>query len=67
MRGSSHTQLPCAPRQTESPREVACSNLCEDCVMSRRSGRYPAELKERAVRMVFDHQPVAVEGDLFDR
>ena len=24
--------------------------------MSRRSGRYPAELKERAVRMVFDHQ-----------
>ena len=24
--------------------------------MSRRSGRYPAELKERAVCMVFDHQ-----------
>ena len=24
--------------------------------MSRRSGRYPAELKVRAVRMVFDHQ-----------
>ena len=24
--------------------------------MSRRSGRYPGELKERAVRMVFDHQ-----------
>ena len=24
--------------------------------MSRRSGRYPAELKERAVRMVFDYQ-----------
>ena len=35
-----------------------------------RRGRYPAEVRERAVRMVFEQQAaarVAVGGDLFDR
>ena len=48
--------VPCPTLSLNRPGFPGGSNLCEDGVMNSKGKRYPAEVRERAVRMVFEHQ-----------